>query len=368
MRNYLILFVLSLSHWASAQLFKVNDVWLEGRYKIGFLVAHHELMAHLPQKHAKDYSLSLVFQTRGNKGWQKAYKYPMVGLTAYYSSVGNDKVLGYYTGAFVFSELPFIKTNKISFSAKIGVGISYTNKVYDLEDNKLNVAISTPINARVSMGLMMRKTVFSKHQLSLGIDITHYSNSSIKMPNLGINLPYISLGYTTKIKASNFKEENKILETPKYWQFGILGIASVKEYAVIGSKKYPVFGLNFMGRRFFNQKTAMEISLDFFSKQAILDYYPEISKTQWDIFQIGLFAGYILPFDRLHLITGMGFYLRDKFQPEDPFYHRIGIRYITNKGLNFNLVLKSHWGRADYTEFGIGYTIRRNRIKKIKDF
>ena len=55
----------------------------------------------------------------------------------------------------------------------------------------------------------------------------------------------------------------------------------------------------------------------------------------------------------------MGIYLKDKYQPEDFLYHRVGMRYVFENGININLVLKSHWARADYTEFGIGYSFKR---------
>lgn len=75
--------------------------------------------------------------------------------------------------------------------------------------------------------------------------------------------------------------------------------------------------------------------------------------------QLGLFAGYIMPFDKMHIIMGMGYYLRDKFKPEDPFYHRIGVRYVFDNGINLNLVLKSHYARADYIEYGVAYTFKK---------
>jgi hypothetical protein len=52
----------------------------------------------------------------------------------------------------------------------------------------------------------------------------------------------------------------------------------------------------------------------------------------------------------------MGYYLRDKYKPEDFLYHRVGFRYYLKNGITVNCVLKSHWAKADYAEFGIGYT------------
>jgi hypothetical protein len=47
--------------------------------------------------------------------------------------------------------------------------------------------------------------------------------------------------------------------------------------------------------------------------------------------------------------------VRDVYNPDDMFYHRLGLRYQFKEHLLLNLVLKSHWARADYIEYGIGY-------------
>lgn len=333
-----------------------HDRWVEVRAKGGFLAAHSSIMGHLAKQHAKSLEVSYMFQSKGRKEWQKAYNYPIFGVTAFASTAGNRDVIGNFYGLFAFMNLPLIKHEIYSLSAKIGAGLAYNSKVYDSESNIFQVAISTHINARITMGLENRFT-FGNNSIVVGIDATHFSNSAVKVPNLGLNLPFLSLGYAYRIK------ENKDTITPiskpvKYWQFGAVGIVSVKEVFPTGGKKYPVYGLNLVARRFFNHKTGMEFSVDFISKQAILKYHEDVPKTQAEILQIGAFVGFILPFDHLHLITGMGIYLKDKYQPEDFLYHRVGMRYVFDNGININLVLKSHWARADYTEFGIGYTFK----------
>ncbi len=188
--------------------------------------------------------------------------------------------------------------------------------------------------------------------------MTHFSNGSTKVPNLGLNLPYLGLGYGYKIKKH--LDTNYVLAPyQKKWQYGLMMIGSVKEIYPTGGKKYPIFALSLIGRRFFNQKVGLELSFDAISKQAIMGYHSDVRKTQSEIIQLGLFAGYILPFDRFHMLFGMGAYVRDKYNPENLFYHRVGMRYVFDNGININLVLKTHWAKADYVEYGIGYTFKR---------
>jgi len=354
-KSLIFIFILILSSKVFCQPTE-HDRWIEARLKGGFLAAHSSVMGHLAKQHAVGVEVSYMFQSKGRKEWQKAYNYPIFGVTAFATSAGNRDVIGNFYGLFAFMNLPLIKRKIYSLSAKVGAGLAYNPKAYDSESNIFQVAISTHVNARITMGLENRFT-FGNNSIVLGIDATHFSNSAIKVPNLGLNLPFLSVGYAYRIK------ENKDSITPisrpvKYWQFGAVGILSVKETFPTGGKKYPVYGLNLVARRFFNHKTGMELSIDFISKQAIFNYHDDVPKTQAGILQIGAFVGFILPFDRLHLITGMGIYLKDKYQPEDFLYHRVGMRYVFDNGININLVLKSHWARADYTEFGIGYTFK----------
>jgi hypothetical protein len=42
----------------------------------------------------------------------------------------------------------------------------------------------------------------------------------------------------------------------------------------------------------------------------------------------------------------------------------VGMRYRFDNGLLLNLVLKSHWAKADYVEWGVGYTFNYSKLKK----
>ena len=83
------------------------------------------------------------------------------------------------------------------------------------------------------------------------------------------------------------------------------------------------------------------------------DMQNEISQS--DIFQAGIYAGYVLPFDRLHFVFGLGGYIKNKLMPNDPIYNRIGLRYLFRNRIQAHFVLKAHYARADYFELGIGY-------------
>lgn len=356
MRKGLLLICLLNMFVSNAQ----PEVRLEGRMKLGFLAAHRSVMGHLANSHAVAGELSYVFKGNGEKRWHNFYGRPEYGGTFFIGSVGNMELMGLYYGGFAFMRIPIINKAHYKLTGNLGVGLGIASKYYNPDDSVLilSMGIGSRLNALVQMGVS-NQFIFGKHTWSLGLDMTHFSNGSTKVPNYGLNLPFISLGYGYKIKDSKADTLFKTKSFDPYWQYGVMSIASVKQINPVGGKSYGCFGFNIVGRRFFKGSAGMELSLDFFSKQAIFGYQPEVPKTQADIIQLGVFAGYLMPLDKLHVIIGMGYYVRDKFQPEDPMYHRVGLRYVFDNGLNLNLVLKSHWARADYVEYGIGYTFRK---------
>ncbi len=351
-----VFFLLLITQIALSQK---NLTWgIETRTKVGFLAAHHNTLYHLPNSLASAQELSFFIQPNGSKQWHIDYKKPLIGVTAFAGSVSNNEILGRYYGVYQFIEFPVIQRKHYRLTAKLGNGLAYGTKEYDPITNPKNTAIGSHLNALICIALKNR-FVFNRHQLSVGLDITHCSNAASKTPNLGINLPFLSLGYGYTIGESktidsikNYTQQNR-----KFY-YGATGILSQKEIYPTGGKRYPVYAVSLFSRYLFKPKVGLELAFDIFSKQSNLGYKTDIQKNQIDILQLGVFAGYILPLDKMHFVLGMGVYIRDKYQPDMFLYHRVGMRYFMNNGLFFNVVLKSHFASADYFETGIGYTFK----------
>ena len=368
MFKQLIFLLTVLSSWG---VHSQQEWGLEYRSKIGFLAAHRGTMGHLAQQHSFAGEISYFIIPNGTKFWHGSYRQPKIGGTLFVGSVGNREILGMYTGLYGFMEFPFVSKRRYKFYGKLSSGLGYTNKVYDPIKNPKNVAMSSHFNALVCLGLK-NEFRFKSGYISLGLDLTHFSNGGNKVPNLGINLPYISVGFghyffhlptleksgdvTASVKVIDNMTASPYVTPQKKWLYGITGILSMKEIFPTNGRKYGVYALNAHARRFSKPKVGVELGFDIISKQAILGYKPEISKTQWDILQMGVYAAYLLPLDKFHFVLGMGAYVKDKYKPEDPMYHRIGMRYYFNNGLNAQIQLKTHWARADYVEWGFGYT------------
>jgi hypothetical protein len=79
--------------------------------------------------------------------------------------------------------------------------------------------------------------------------------------------------------------------------------------------------------------------------------------------QLGLKIGWTYNIGNLSLPLEMGYYLKSMYTSDGPVYHRIGMRYYFKNNIFASLTLKSHWARADFFEYGLGYRFPIKRIR-----
>ena len=325
----------------------------EYRQKVGFLLAHRGLMAHLPEAPAVAAEFSYIYRAHDAKLWHTAYRQPLVGGTFFIGSVGNNQILGRFAGLYGFVELPIVKLKKYRLDFKFATGLGYTNRPFDEVLNPANVAIGSRMNAMMCFALK-NSWRMQDYGLTFGLDMTHFSNASYQMPNLGVNVPYLSLGVQKFVAPEQKENPRPELKRPDL-QFGLTGIVSGKEMNPKGVGRFPVFAASLFARKYLGPKAGLEASIDIIYKTSLLSHpsYPQAAGL--DPLQIGLFIGYIQPFDRLHFIYGAGFYLRDILRPDEFVYLRLGSRYALNTKLDAIATLKTHYAKADYMELGLAY-------------
>ena len=333
----------------------------EVREKVGFLAAHHAGMAHLAQNLAVATELSYVKKLSGEQSWHSYYRQPLVGGTFFIGSVGNNEVLGRFIGLYGFAEMPLIKYKNYRMDWKFGTGCGYTNRPYDPVLNPKNVAIGSRLNAMMCFALK-QTFAFKQSAVTLAIDMTHFSNGAFKVPNLGINLPFVSIGFQHFLpEKTNKIKPMEIIYSYKHWQPSINGILSFKETMPIGGKKFPVYAGSVSLRNYFTPKAGFEVNVDVISKQALMNYEPMVAKSQMDILQLGISAAYLLPLNRFNFVYGLGVYIRDRYRAEGPLYIRLGCRYYVSKSMSAFFGLKTHYAKADYLEFGLSYHFNRQK-------
>lgn len=150
--------------------------------------------------------LGFNWESYGKKAWQSAWRYPDFGFSLTHAQFGNVDTLGNSFG--IIPYLNFSPKEKEGFSVffKTGIGIAYFDNPYHPSENAGNYVIGSKITAIVTFQLGLRKKIGKKMSINGGLSAWHYSNSHVRVPNIGANIVSgnIGLKYRFKNQAKDF--------------------------------------------------------------------------------------------------------------------------------------------------------------------
>ncbi len=358
----LILFIFHILNVNSQQYSFLSGLVIKPYCHYGFIINHHREMAYFTDRHIAPFEINILKKTNGKKSWHKLYNYPDIGIGLFTSSFSSSEILGTVIASYPFMNFIF-QAKPLNFTTKIGTGLGYfTNKFHRYENIK-NLAISTTINAVISLREEASFKISSVADINFGIGITHFSNGAFKTPNLGLNIFTVSSaialypwGKTNILKDTNtdIKENNQKAITISHWFAG-----AIKE-------TYPVYGKKFKALSLSNdviiatksKKNYIGLGIDFFYDESDIKYLKDYEiqfNNNIEAIRIGISAINEFKFNKLAFNQYLGFYIYSKNKSNGPFYQRLSLRYNIYKKMFACVSLKTHWGKADFTEWGIGY-------------
>ena len=354
------IFLLLLPILLNAQNAPFQDFLLSPQAHYGFIISHRNNMAQLIKGHIYGAELNYVFRTDGCRPWQQIHKYPEIGVCALHMYLANPQQLGNMEALYPYINFRLNKpSRKISLNLRLGEGLAYLTKAFDRIENHQNVAIGSHLNGFVNIRLNSTVMLFESWRLDAGVGLTHASNGAISTPNLGINLATIDLGlgYVFGNKVCAYKKDT-ILPPDKSWKPSIIAIMGMKELENPGGPEYLVYGIQANLYRTLNYKNSLgggiEISYNNATKQVWAND-SVFNPSATDILQAGVKISYAFNINKLSVPVDFGMYFFKKQEFNGPFFHRIGFRYLVTKHIITNVTLLTHWAKADYFEWGIGY-------------
>lgn len=336
----------------------------------GFVMSHHKNIRHLTTGHFPAFEICFAKQTRGEKPWHQLYKYPLTGISFWCADFANPKMLGSAAAVFPYMNFPLAGKNRTSLNFRFGAGLGYLSKKFDRIDNYKNIAIGSHLNVCVNMGYELRWKPFKNIVFSGALGITHFSNGAFKTPNLGINIPALNFGiaYSPAFAAPR----NLIIKEPlplaiKKPEIQAILSGGMKELYPAYGDKYGAFSFSANYLMPFGQKRKTGPGIDFFwefSNIRTLKRKDIAVNHDYEVIRPGIHIGHQLEFSHLYFITEAGYYLYAKDKSDGMLYSRLALRYRLNSSLLLNLSLKTHFAKADFVEWGIGYVIQSKRKAK----
>jgi hypothetical protein len=329
-------------------------------YHRAFLIAHRPLVVPLQQDKINGFELCVSKSTDGSRDWHHVYRFPDTGISFAMWDLGNPGQLGRSITILPYLDFPLAGNSRSELKLKFGWGIGIIEKRFDSDENYKNVAVGSRMNNSLILQPHYNLRVSSQLTAHGGISLTHYSNGSIVVPNLGLNIA----GITAGIKWTPYRFDRPELKKPP------VSKSTRTSFFLSGSSKqvYPAQGKNFFaatisGNRAYqiSPKSAFGFGADLFYDHSIyrkLEQKEKSLNNDFETLRGGIHGSYELGFGRVSISLNVGGYLYSKMN-DGLFYHRFGLRYQFHEKLFACMNIKSHWGKADFMEWGIGYKVRR---------
>lgn len=335
-------------------------------YHNGVLLPHRIAMQHIPKETTHGFELNFEKVANNTKDWEKLYNNPTFGVSFLYTSAGNYDLLGNAFGANAYLLLPLISTAGFRLQTSWGWGVGWVGKKFHRIDNYKNNAIGSNFNLFASIKLKSEIYLTGKDALLIGGAFNHWSNSGIRKPNLGINIPTWSIGYLRKFyepterpnKLSKWQQK-QFVPTLKN-EFTLMPIIGFTSVNIHDQKIYNAYAFQVNYARLWSPKYKVNLSWDVFYNTAFktqMSRDPEFANNT--ALQSGIMASYEQTIGGVGILLGMGAYIFDQTNRLDPIYHRFGTRFMVTDNIIINTTLHTHWAVSDHMEIGIGYKFRK---------
>ncbi|REJ80532.1 MAG: hypothetical protein DWQ44_06145 [Bacteroidetes bacterium] len=361
----IMLIFLVLSEMFAATRDTSRGSWgLQARQAYGFVIAHRPALELLQERHLLGAELSIVKTSSGEKEWHSGFLFPDVGINISYFDLGAPKILGYGIVVYPYVNFPLSDKSDWRTHFRYGMGLGYVEKIFDAEENIKNSAIGSHINGVMHFDFHFEKDLGKRTYFEIGAGITHYSNGSTAIPNLGLNIAHVSAGIMHYFgqKTAIKKETRPAYIEDNEWRIYLAG--SEKKIRPPGGQKYQVGVLSVSRMRNLNYKSSLGAGIDLFydnslQQRSLREGNPDADETY--NFRPGIYGAFQLNVGRIGFNFNTGFYPYTRWKGDGNVYSRIGLRYYM-KNLFLCMNLKSHFARADFIEWGAGI-----RFKKLKN-
>ena len=356
-----------------------NNLMVEARVHGGIFWHHHFEMQRFNALYPA-IEASIYQSTFGRSHWEPVYNYPYIGVTFYHANFGfnfehNPEVgeaLGSVFAVYPFINYPLNPNEDSQLTFKLGAGLGYLTKCFDNFDNYQNFAIGSHLNAAVNLSFEYRQRLTPRLMSVASFGLTHFSNGSTKLPNYGLNTFSGALGLAYYLRpprvnlTPTLRPEYKPFEFDhKHWlsldlNYGIgfknvsqtLGGDSTHYYHVHDLSAYLLAQFTQHSRAGLGLAAVLDLSDQTLPGYDTLDIQNNLQLTR-----LNFNLCYVMTMNRLSYYFEFGWHLKYNDVPlsKGNIYQKVTARYQLHDNIYAHLGLMTHFGRADFLCFGLGY-------------
>jgi hypothetical protein len=321
--------------------------------------------------------IRIGFQSDGLvQQWDQLYGFPVYGI-GFYSAFFEGGELGTPQALYMFMRAPVIEGKKWSWNWELAVGLSYGFYKYDPELNPDQQVIGSEQNVYFNAATGVSYNLGKRWDLTLDVDVTHFSNGSTRTPNIGVNLMGLALGgrYNfnpvrnyTKALDKNYRPPTRPdfirKEIPKYKRHSEIILFASAGGKTTTTQIYdgPTYFISSFSLDYawaYHHVGKVGVGFDAFYESALRDYPERITDPSLsDLTFFGFHIAHYLKMYRLTLVTQIGFNLSENVSHKGNTYFQVGGSYDLTEKFFLRAALKTRNGAvADFIEWGLGYRI-----------
>lgn len=339
---------------------------LDASYFYGSILEHNPDISHLITGHPNGFLLSFNQKTYGLEKWESRYNYPDFGYSFIYQDMKNTSLGENYS---VYGHFSFFALKRL-LMFRIGQGIAYTTNPYDQDTNYINNAYGTRfLSSTYLMGNFHKENIIGGLGLNAGVTIIHYSNADTGSPNHSTNTFTFNVGLNYLLDHENQPDyiprgEREKYSEPVHYNFAVR--SGFNTSGVVGSPKLPFLTLSTYADKVLSRKSTVQAGAELFfsrSLEEFIDYkaaaFPQLGGSgEEDAKRVGLFIGHKLTFNKMSLITHLGYYVYYPYtEYVEQIYNRMGLQRDFSKDWWASVTVRSHGANAEAVEFSIGYRL-----------
>lgn len=305
---------------------------------------------------SRPYTGEIYYQRQINPvaAWNHTKRLPQwgVGLSATHS---GSQYVGTIVCAYPFIKLPLYTTDVLQGNFRIGFGIGWVQKPYDKITNPEDELLSQKFNTHANVQWQNEIRLNSRNFINTAITFYHCSNAKTSLPNLGINIPSLSVGYRYAFHGETRKPGNANDTLNKKIFYKVFLSGGIKQMQVPDSSYYFVKLLTGEISKQISYSSILSLGM-FVTHDASVKTDPLVKHLRSiETSQVALYGSYEYNFGKLTIPVQFGIFL---YNSNSKLLESIGFRYKISNNLMAQFLLKSHGHKADLMHFGIGYAFR----------
>jgi len=293
-------------------------------------------------------------QTNPNPAWNNTKSLPQWGFGFSATHSGSEYVGGLLT-MYPYMKLPLLTAGVLKSNIRVAFGLAWVEKPYDKVSNTENLLLSQKISTHANISWQNEFRLSSHHFINAALSYYHWSNAKTSLPNLGMNIPSVGIGYRYAFNGETRKPVLNEDTVNKKLFYKLFLTAGIKQMQVPDSSRYMVTLLTGEVSKQISYSSTLSIGM-FITHDAsvrtdtLVKHLGGVPTSQ-----VAVYASYEYNFGRLIIPVQFGVFV---YNSNSGWLESFGMRYKLSRNWMAQLLLKAHGHKADLLHFGFGYLIR----------